>query len=599
MEGKLRFKELQLQVQLQLDKSASIKLNDSTDDLLFASNSTADIKNVSYQRLSWWNSAVDHSQSVEQLPISRPTLQPNLQAQKATSWEVGRTIGNAGLYTLLDENPYNDDTTWSKRSSFEEHDFERHMGIGDRCLVCGKKFIPLLKDASHCIFSRNESKSMDPLELCHGARPGDGQTDLRFTKSSWLFVKSRFDLEPQSPTLNDHLYKKLLKDYAEYLHSILKALNKCGVKGLTVTELITGFNRILIGTLKRLEEETKLPMLDWRVYYEQFKAVFYDYEYYAEAKLDITKIGAIELAEELTLEDSRLFLAIPEEEFHNSAFTKKDKYKQATHIMEFIQRFNTISLFVIGEVLERDSPKERSAVIGHFIDIASGCHTLRNYNGMKAILGGLFAAPVYRLKKSWALVVKERKHRLDDMARILSEDANSAVYRETLSCANLPCVPFLGIFLTDLTYIDVAFSNQPELCQKKTTDIIDTIKLYQSFPFTCTAIFGLHSSMQNLKAVETDEKVLFELSLIKEPKDTPVMTSPRPETPTSLKITDLMQISPSDLERMSSDKAADVRKECMDHITKLRNELRDYPNKQLELDQLKHLEELVKPSTST
>jgi hypothetical protein len=62
---------------------------------------------------------------------------------------------------------------------------------------------------------------------------------------------------------------------------------------------------------------------------------------------------------------------------------------------------------------------------------------------------------VLRLKKTWDLVSAKTKARLDELKAVVEVSKNYAVLRQRLQNHVAPCIPFVGIYLTDLTFVDV------------------------------------------------------------------------------------------------------------------------------------------------
>lgn len=139
-----------------------------------------------------------------------------------------------------------------------------------------------------------------------------------------------------------------------------------------------------------------------------------------------------------------------------------------------------ISYWVSTEIVTLASHKQRSAVIGHFIEMAHAFADLNNYNGLmvrlcgvctrvaanrillsQEMLSGLNMTPVQRLKLAWAGVEPRQMKLLDGLNKLMDPLSNWQVYRQTLKDTNPPCLPFMGLFLTDLTFIEENVSRLP------------------------------------------------------------------------------------------------------------------------------------------
>jgi len=65
--------------------------------------------------------------------------------------------------------------------------------------------------------------------------------------------------------------------------------------------------------------------------------------------------------------------------------------------------------------------------------------------------------PVSRLKKSWAIVEEDGGHHfhsLEYLRNQFSSQLNWKIYRELIQVQQPPCLPYLGVFLQDITFID-------------------------------------------------------------------------------------------------------------------------------------------------
>jgi len=69
------------------------------------------------------------------------------------------------------------------------------------------------------------------------------------------------------------------------------------------------------------------------------------------------------------------------------------------------------------------------------------------------ILSGLSNASVLRLKKTWQELDEESKTVLEQLQALISPNNCSKKLRQILDSCTPPCLPYLGLYLTDLTFI--------------------------------------------------------------------------------------------------------------------------------------------------
>ena len=70
------------------------------------------------------------------------------------------------------------------------------------------------------------------------------------------------------------------------------------------------------------------------------------------------------------------------------------------------------------------------------------------------LLGGLNSCPVRRLKASWKEIPDEEKQIVDELDSEMKHESSYKRYRLASREAAPPIVPYIGIYLTDLTFIE-------------------------------------------------------------------------------------------------------------------------------------------------
>lgn len=154
----------------------------------------------------------------------------------------------------------------------------------------------------------------------------------------------------------------------------------------------------------------------------------------------------------LTKRECGLFAAIPAYELLDGRWGTGIK-EDAPNIHACISNFNFVATIVADEILSYTSRTERARVYTHFVDVAVECINLNSFNAAMEIVAGLNNAAIFRLRKTKVLLGAETLEKLAYVESVTSHEGSYKALRESIAEAGLPCVPYLGVYLTDLTFI--------------------------------------------------------------------------------------------------------------------------------------------------
>jgi hypothetical protein len=168
----------------------------------------------------------------------------------------------------------------------------------------------------------------------------------------------------------------------------------------------------------------------------------------------VLEIPVTELAEQLTLIEAEVFQSIPLHEFLQQGWLKSDKETRSPHLLRMVRLSTRLSRWVVAEILSDDKPVKRAKVIEYFVQVCHELLKLNNFNGIMAVLAALSGSAIGRLKKTWDAFSKARKKELDELHTIMDTDSNWSKYRTALMKAPPPKIPYLGLVLTDLVFIE-------------------------------------------------------------------------------------------------------------------------------------------------
>nr|XP_008520061.1 PREDICTED: ral guanine nucleotide dissociation stimulator-like 1 isoform X1 [Equus przewalskii] len=228
------------------------------------------------------------------------------------------------------------------------------------------------------------------------------------------------------------------------------------------------------------------------------------------------------VAEQLTYMDAQLFKKVVPHHCLGCIWSRRDKKENkhlAPTIRATISQFNALTKCVVSTILGGKELKtqQRAKIIEKWINIAHECRILKNFSSLRAIVSALQSNSIYRLKKTWAAVPKDRMLMFEELSDIFSDHNNHLTSRELLmkegtsKFANLDSsvkenqkrtqrrlqlqkdmgvmqgtVPYLGTFLTDLTMLDTALQDYIEgglinfEKRRREFEVIAQIKLLQS-----------------------------------------------------------------------------------------------------------------------
>jgi hypothetical protein len=162
----------------------------------------------------------------------------------------------------------------------------------------------------------------------------------------------------------------------------------------------------------------------------------------------------IEIARQITLIDFDQFKLIEPKECLNQSWNKGNREVKAPNIHQMIQTFNTLSNWIGTTIVGTPDLKERAKIVEKFIEVAECLWNLNNFNGVFAVCSGLSLASIYRLKKTWNEIREESKTQFQQLHKYISRDKNFAAIRGRLKGVKPPCIPYIGLYLTDLTFIE-------------------------------------------------------------------------------------------------------------------------------------------------
>lgn len=252
-------------------------------------------------------------------------------------------------------------------------------------------------------------------------------------------------------------------------------------------------------------------------------------------RCSITDFEALEVARQLTLIVSRYYCAVKADELLMSNLHKQEG--RSPNVRALARVSTDLANLVTNTVLYTEDAKKRALLLRQWIKIAQSCEELRNYDSLMAIMCAINSSTISRLKRTWAMVTAKTLATIDDLTPIVETTRNYASLRQRIGNAQLPCLPFVGMYLTDLTFVEAGNPDTRPLVADgeatievinfdKHVRIVKIIEQFQAYqiPYNLIAVNGLQDWLQaQFQAVRrsdgNDLQAIYQQSLRIEPRE--------------------------------------------------------------------------------
>ncbi|XP_051954159.1 ras-specific guanine nucleotide-releasing factor RalGPS2-like isoform X2 [Xyrauchen texanus] len=250
---------------------------------------------------------------------------------------------------------------------------------------------------------------------------------------------------------------------------------------------------------------------------------------------DVLKVTPEEYAGQITLMDAPVFKAIQPEELSSCGWNKKEKHSSAPNAVAFTRRFNQVSFWVVREILHAQTLKIRAEVLSLYIRTAKKLCDINNLHAVMAVVSALQSAPIFRLTKTWALLNRKDKATFEKLEYLMSKEDNYKRLRDYISSQSMTsCIPYLGIYLSDLTYIDSAYPSTGSILEnEQRSNLMNNIlriisDLQRSCEYDIPVLPHVQKYLNSVRYIEELQKFVeddnYKLSLKIEP---PATSTPR------------------------------------------------------------------------
>ncbi|CAO3653766.1 unnamed protein product [Mucor hiemalis] len=246
------------------------------------------------------------------------------------------------------------------------------------------------------------------------------------------------------------------------------------------------------------------------------------------SNLQLLDTDPLEMARQLSIMDFKLYSSIRPIECLGKAWSREGvDGSVAMNIKQSIQYCNRLTAWVTQSILSHEEAKKRAIIIKYWAQVADHCRNINNYNTCMAVLSAFDNSAVGRLRKTWMMCSRSTTQSLAQIRKLMGANRNFTEYRLIVHSVNPPCIPFLGIYLQDLTFIE---DGNPDYLRKsnnlinfakrqKAAEVIRELKQFQSFAYNFHTIPEFQDFIQVNLDESHDVDRLYERSLVLEPRN--------------------------------------------------------------------------------
>ena len=174
-------------------------------------------------------------------------------------------------------------------------------------------------------------------------------------------------------------------------------------------------------------------------------------------EFDITKYKLEDIAFELTRVNYSLYSRVKVKEFLKGVYNGKDKYKLSPNICRIIKRFNSLSAWVIEEILAYDHAEKRSQILLTFIKICVILEKIGNFDDCLSIMTAITNSNINKLQKTWGHIRSVDQKQYLELKKLLSFEDNWRNLRtkvENQIKEKKFFIPYLGFYTKRITSLE-------------------------------------------------------------------------------------------------------------------------------------------------
>jgi len=165
-------------------------------------------------------------------------------------------------------------------------------------------------------------------------------------------------------------------------------------------------------------------------------------------------LDELEIARQLTMEEYNIYAEIKPEELQELAWSKEHLKYKSPNLLQMIERFNHISNAFATLLVKQSKLKQRKKFLEKCVRIMEELEHMNSFNMQMAIMSAFGQSAIHRLKYTWGAVKPKFITSAKKYQDLFTGEGSYKNFREAIKEVSPPAIPFLGVYLTDLTFVD-------------------------------------------------------------------------------------------------------------------------------------------------
>lgn len=209
-----------------------------------------------------------------------------------------------------------------------------------------------------------------------------------------------------------------------------------------------------------------------------------------DSKHELLRMDPTVLAENLCLYESTLYSKVRSQECLEWINTRTGD--SVANLLAFCSAHDRLASWVKHSILWTSSLGRRADLIDFWIKVAEVCYShschircmthrtlqkcrgMHNYSSMSAIVTALSSVVISGLHLTWAHV--NRTAHFASMSQLNEPSGNFSAFRKLQRSCDAPCVPFIGLYLTDILHIQDQYRDNTITTARGTEPMFNFVK---------------------------------------------------------------------------------------------------------------------------